>query len=500
MDKLIITSIDTRFLVHSERFFANSNTSVSSIMNRIYLCIAIILLLLLDINISDLFDNSGTLYIYDTYNILQYYYNIEYIWLVLITYFVYSIFFHIYYNISKFFNIYIGQYNFIKYFINNSIVVTIIVKLLMYKYTFDYVISILFYMCFFMFILYTGIYYYTNYTIFFEFENLFKVYIGLNTRSSFGGSTYEFMLSNFFHIMQYYCEFGSNYISMYDLTTNSKIINLYMGIILYKFHIYIILVIVLYISLNKQITTKLYNVYSYGYIIIYLYRKLFNILYSYLLYIGNYNFKYFSIIIYTLILFYVFTHRYTCVYDYILYNIIYNNISNIGLYGYFSYIYPYIIYIIKILYSSYYDIFNNLVLNDTLMWGYVDWFKYGSLNEGFIFYLLTFLFEFRTNTSIYNNLNLIELVSIEYNIFDMIRSTVGIYMFNLDYGINNIFIISNWPIKIPIKDNIILDSALQNIIFDGENYWTKCYPSVIKTYSTDNTDIINCKFLLCNYN
>ena len=156
MDKLIITSIDTRFLVHSERFFANSNTSVSSIMNRIYLCIAIILLLLLDINISDLFDNSGTLYIYDTYNILQYYYNIEYIWLVLITYFVYSIFFHIYYNISKFFNIYIGQYNFIKYFINNSIVVTIIVKLLMYKYTFDYVISILFYMCFFMFILYTS--------------------------------------------------------------------------------------------------------------------------------------------------------------------------------------------------------------------------------------------------------------------------------------------------------------------------------------------------------
>lgn len=473
--------VNSRYLLHSERFFFNSDISVSSIMNRIYLCMACMLFLFTDIDIYSWF----TMLAWSNMN--NYIISFDIFYIIFFFYLFFSIYLHIVHTTFKLsipyiFSIYKGC------LLNSNIYLVGCTHYLSGIKTIYRVKNII------LIIIYIGLLYYFGliFVDYLQYNVLEKFYVSMNVRSLFSGyRVYEYIICQYFeNAAGYSYHSGNLFLSIVDLSTNIKIINMLYDISMYQCCIYNMVIFGLFFFLN------FYTIYSKNLRLLSI-NKLF-IIYNYMIYFIYFlyiKFWILWIIILLIIIFINIPHYFLNIYYYILHYVYLDGLLNL----FINSVLFRIILIFKYASYIYYSLFGNIILDDDIMWGMMDVSKVKVSNMAYVTNHHMY-YEFSDVTSFYSDIYRNEIISIYYLLWSCVNiSILFIYdcieifsfIFNIDKLISCGYI---WCgivdiVRLSIKvDPLVFFNSLELYkFFDGEHVWVlnnnSDVESIISMYS-----------------
>lgn len=430
MDK-VVPQVDSRYLIHSERFFFNSSISIASIMNRIYLFIIGCILLLGDVSIYEsvndyTFSFSGFYMDKDLLDFCAY---------GISMYIIYIFISHIIEYFVKFISLY--MFTFFKKVLDRNILLSLFIKYDIYKHYSNVLkynnLKVLFYL--FMLICFS--YYVVSSVLYTDIYILSRFYISRLAYTICDSDTMRVGVNKFMQTIQdFSCfkhHYGFDYFTMYDVTSASVILKYYyIFITSYDYMYCLVLVcwcIYLWISIPVLVNFYKYNIYRniVEHIIIVI---------KYLFLCGK-EFHW-IFIIFGLYVFYL-TGQDVCSFILYIYNICVTYIFNFRMNSLdwicSSYIFNYVLDLYRLIHIIYVTPWGEVVDNSKYFWTGTSCIFYDGmeqLHDIFLIELTSLAYCYRCSTfSI--------VYSIDSSIFNMYTQFLGLYAWSTCVGIDEKF-------------------------------------------------------------
>jgi len=485
MFKLNYTFISSRHLLHSERFFANSDVSVSSIMNRIYLCIIGIIILLLDINILEIISESCSMFSNCSSNISTVSNYSDIFTIIFVLYFIFTIFCHTSEQSIKFISIMLSAFSisifrnfsmmpiFYKYLINLSSTYRLNFYILL-----KCAICISIVICSFYYLIFILIKT-SEFHVIHHYFNSSLTYGGVYCGRTYSATMYRLMILSYTNEL-----IGFNNFSPLDLSTNSIVIYIYLFIIFIKNILYLLSIISIYLyfmysnlSRNRGIF-KFWDIFNIGVFLNYIWVRFFDSLLHnlYLFKFFNSIFMFICIIILYLC---AFNFQLVCsVYNLYLVSIVYCS-SVVAELSFYNIIFDFS-YMVDVcsLYTC--NILGNFV--SSKVWPFLG--PNGAINYKALQY--SSLAELLPRTSIYTHIDFYEVDCAYNSIFRFIKCMVGVSGTYITYGFGSFIFDNNlWPL---VRSQV--GFGLYNLVIgDGTYIFKVIYGSSSRYYFFDSLNI-----------